>query len=289
MRTLDVDQLKTLIVVIETGSLTAAAPIVALSQSAVSEQMRKLEERVGSTLLTRSKAGVAPTPAGMQLLTYARRMLALSDEAIRALQGETLHGTLRLAVTDYFRPGDLSSVLAGLAVAYPQVKLRVDVLKSDAVEQGYARGEFDIGLSMRIARPGRAAAGRAAAPLRREPLWWLGASGARVLRGHPVDLVLLPDGCALHRYTVDLLRRRRIEFSIAHVASGVAGLQAALAAGLGIACLNESALCAGVARLAGPHGLPAPSHVSFQLLSPRRRESDFVTRVRELLATQWTR
>ena len=289
MRALDIDQLKTLIVVIETGSLTAAAPIVALSQSAVSEQMRKLEERVGSRLLTRSKAGVSPTPAGTRLSSYARRMLALSDEAIRALQGETLHGALRLAVTDYFRPGDLSGLLAGLAVAYPEVKLRVDVLKSDAVEKGYARGEFDIGMSMRIARPGKAVADRARVPLRREPLWWLGASGARVVRGQPVDLVLLPDGCALHRYTVDLLRRRGVKYAIAHVASGVAGLQAALAAGLGIACLNESALCAGVARLAGPHGLPAPSRVSFQLLPPRRGESPFVTRVRELLATQWTR
>jgi DNA-binding transcriptional LysR family regulator len=74
---------------------------------------------------------------------------------------------------------------------------------------------------------------------------------------------------------------------VAHVASGVAGLQSALAAGLGVACLNESALCEGVARLAPPHGLPALPRVAFHLLPPRRGETEFVARAREMLAAQF--
>lgn len=285
MQTFDLEQLRTLAAVADAGSLTAAAPRVFLSQSSVSEQIRKLEERAGQSLLTRSKAGVAPTEAGLRLLGYARRILALSDEAFRDLRGETLQGELRLAVTDYFRPGDLARLLGRLGESYPKVRLNVSILKSDALRAAYARGEFDVALGMHIAgTPSPAGREAGAAVIRRESLAWLGATGLRLARGEPVRLLALPDTCSLHQFTVALLRRRRVPYVLAHVASGVAGLQSALAAGLGVACLNESAACDGVARLAPPHGLPALPRVAFQLLPARRGETAFVTRARELLA-----
>src|SRR6185503_6955894 len=125
MQTFDLEQLRTFVAVVEAGSLTAAAPQVFLSQSAVSEQMRKLEERAGQSLLTRSKVGVAPTVAGTRLLAHAQRLLALADEALRDLRGEPLQGELRLAVTDYFRPGELARLLGRLGERYPQVRLHV--------------------------------------------------------------------------------------------------------------------------------------------------------------------
>jgi DNA-binding transcriptional LysR family regulator len=288
MQSFDIEQLKTLVAVVEAGSLTAAAPVVFLSQSAVSEQMRKLEERAGQSLLTRSKAGVTPTPAGLRLIGHARGILALSDEAFRDLRGESLQGELRLAVTDYFRPGELTRLLSRLGESYPQVRLNVSVLKSGAIEAGYARGEFDVGLSMRIA--GQAAGSKSdeqarTAVLRRESLAWMGAEGRRCKRDEPLRLLVLPDTCSLHQFTVKLLRQRGVPYVVAHVASGVAGLQSALAAGLGVACLNESALCEGVARLAAPHGLPALPRVAFHFLSARRGETEFVTRARELLTS----
>ena len=288
MQSFDLEQLRTLAAVIDAGSLTAAAPRVFLSQSSVSEQMRKLEERAGQSLLTRSKAGVAPTEAGTRLLAYARRILALSDEAFRDLHGETLQGELRLAVTDYFRPGDLTQLLGRLGESYPQVRLNVSILKSDALRAAYAHGDFDVGLAMDIAGASSSSASAQAAKgslVRRESLAWLGAIGLRVARGEPVRLLALPDTCSLHQFTVALLRRRRVPYVLAHVASGVAGLQSALAAGLGVACLNESAVCEGVTRLAPPHGLPALPKVAFQLLPGRRGETAFVTRAREMLAT----
>lgn len=285
MQGFDLEQLRTLVAVADAGSLTAAAPRVYLSQSSVSEQIRKLEERAGQSLLTRSKAGVAPTEAGMRLLGHARRLLALSDEAFRDLRGETLQGELRLAVTDYFRPGDLTHLLGRLGERYPRVRLHVTILKSDALRAAYAHGDFDVGLAMNIAGANAAAAGSGAV-LRRESLAWLGAAGLRVVRGEPVRLLALPDTCSLHQFTVALLRRRRVPYVLAHVASGVAGLQSALAAGLGVACLNESAIGEGIARLAPPHGLPALPRVAFQWLPARRGETAFVTRAREMLSSQ---
>jgi DNA-binding transcriptional LysR family regulator len=285
MQGFDLEQLRTLAAVVDAGSLTAAAPRVFLSQSSVSEQIRKLEERAGQSLLTRSKAGVAPTEAGLRLLGHARRILALSDEAFRDLHGDTLEGELRLAVTDYFRPGDLTQLLARLGRSYPRVRLHVGILKSDALRAAYAQGDFDVGLAMNIAGVSPAAP-RASAVIRKESLAWLGAAGLRLVRGEPLRLLVLPDTCSLHQFTVALLRRRRVPYVLAHVASGVAGLQSALAAGLGVACLNESALSEGVARLATPHGLPALPRVAFQFMPPRRGETAFVTRAREMLATQ---
>lgn len=283
MQGFDLEQLRTLAAVVDAGSLTAAAPRVFLSQSSVSEQIRKLEARAGQSLLTRSKAGVSPTEAGLRLLGHARRILAMSDEAFRDLHGEALQGELRLAVTDYFRPGDLTHLLGRLGESYPQVRLNVGILKSDELRAAYARGDFDVGLAMNIA--GVSVAQPRASAIRRESLVWLGAAGMRLVRGEPLRLLALPDTCALHQFTVALLRRRRVPYALAHVASGVAGLQSALAAGLGVACLNESAISDGVARLATPHGLPALPRVAFEFLPGRRGENAFVTRAREMLAT----
>ncbi len=286
MHALDIDQLRTLTMVIDEGSLTAAAPRVSLTQSAVSEQMRKLEERVGLPLLTRSKTGVVPTPAGLRLVGYARRMLALSDEAFRDVRDEALQGDFRFAVTDYFRPGDLATLLARLNVAYPELRMHVTVQKSGTIERGYADGDFDVALTMRILDRPRAQAVRVSrdVSISREPLLWMGATGRQATPDQPHRLLALPDTCSLHRFTVDLLRRRRIPFTIALVASGVAGLQSALVAGLGIACLNESSLCAGLVRLGRSHRLPALPDVDFRLLAPRKNETALVAEVRRVIA-----
>ncbi|MEJ7685511.1 MAG: LysR substrate-binding domain-containing protein [Variovorax sp.] len=283
MQVLDLEQLKTFLAVTQAGSFTAAAPQVFLSQSAVSEQMRKLEERAGQLLLVRSKAGVVPTPAGARLLAHAHRLLALSADALRDVRGESLQGELRLAVTDYFKPGDLTRLLGRLAQGYPLMRLHVSILKSGAIETGYAQGEFDVALSMRIApAPARADV------LLRESLAWIGAAGLRLNRAAPLPLVVLPETCSLHQLAIKLLRQRRVAHTVAHAASGVAGLQSALAAGLGVACLNESALCDGIARLPPPHGLPALPRVAFYVLPARRGETEFVARARELLVSHLT-
>lgn len=283
----DLDQLRTLVAVLDAGSLTAAAPKVFLSQSSVSEQMRKLEDRAGQPLLVRGKAGVRATPAGQRLLAHARTILALSDEAYRDLRGVALRGELRLCITDYFRPGDVARLLRRLNEQYPQVRLHVTIMKSGAIEAAYERGEIDVGISMIIQERG-AARGRAdGALLRREPLLWMAAEGATPPLAEPLPLLALPETCALRQYVERLLSRRSLSYVVSHEASGVAGLQLAVAAGLGVACLNESALGAGMARLQAP-GLPALPSVEFRLLAARPGESEFVGLAREAIVKAMT-
>lgn len=286
MHGFDLDQLRTFVAAIETGSLSAAAPRVFLSQSSVSEQMRKLEQRAGTRLLTRGKSGVAATAAGSRLLVHARQILALSDAALRDLRGEELRGELRLAVTDYFRPGDIPRLLKSLGAHYPQLRVNVTIGQSDLVERGCKAGEFDIGLTMRAVEAPAGAPQRALL-LRREPLLWVAAHGSRLHLQRPLPLVLLPSGCQLHRLALRLLQRHNIPFVLAHTASGVAGLQGALAAGLGIGCINQSAVTEGMLRLGARERLPPLPQAQFQLLPPRRDEAQLTTQARQVLLAQF--
>ncbi|MDF3836938.1 LysR family transcriptional regulator [Cupriavidus basilensis] len=291
MRGFELDQLRTFVTVTDAGSLSAAAPRLFLSQSSVSEQLRKLEERAGVPLLTRGKQGAAPTPAGLRLLEYARRILALSELALQDLRGHTLDGELRLAVTDYFRPGEIAGMLRRLREHYPYLRLHVTVMKSGMIDAGALTDAFDIGLSMRLpgSRAGRK--GARGTVLRREALAWVAGEGEAGEVGVPLPLVLLPDTCSLHQYVVQMLRRRRLDHVIAHSASGVAGLQLALAAGLGISCLNESAIGHGVARLDAQATarlkLPVLPPAEFFLLPARAGEAPLVGKVRAALAEQF--
>lgn len=281
----DLNQLRTFVAVAETGSFTAAAPKVFLSQSSISEQMGKLEERAGVALMVRGKSGAVLTPAGERLLVHARRILALSAEAVLDLRGQALRGELRLGITDYFLPGDVAGILRRLNDAYPGVRLYVTITNSGALERDYRAGAFDVGLSMRIVDgAGDKTRGRL---LRREPLVWAGARGFRLEKSKPLQLLLLPDRCALHRFVVRLLSRRNVRYTVAHVASGVAGLQLAVAAGLGVACLNVSSIGSGVEVLSGQGVLPALPKAEFRLLPARANESSFVTRMRDTLAEQF--
>ncbi|WP_455284034.1 LysR family transcriptional regulator [Cupriavidus necator] len=294
MRGFETDQLRTFVTVADSGSLSAAAPRLFLSQSSVSEQLRKLEERAGVPLLSRGRHGAVPTPAGARLLEHARRILALNELALQELRGHALAGELRLAVTDYFRPGEIAGMLRRLRERYPYLRLHVTVMKSAAIDAAAEMDAFDIGLGMRL--PGARWQGRQGGQgargtvLRREPLAWVAAPGEAELLPETLPLVLLPDTCSLHRFVIQLLQRKRLPYEVAHSASGVAGLHLALAAGLGMSCLNASAVGPGVAPLdtaaIARLRLPRLPEAEFFLLPGKRGEAAFIAEARDALAEQ---
>ena len=285
MQRFDLDQLQTLVTVAETGSLSAAAPRLFRSQSAISEHVRKLEEVCGTQLFERAKTGVTLTPAGERLLGHAQQLLALNDAAVQDMQGVRLAGDLHLAITDYFRPTALPGILKRLRAQYPQLRLHVSIRKSALIEQDEATGDFDIGLSMRILET----SARRTGPdrrirLRREPLSWIADPSFAMPADGTVPLVVLPDTCSLQRFILKTLRKSDRTFTVAHSASGVGGLHLALAAGLGVTCLNASATPADVRQVGHEFALPSLPEVEFGLLPPRAGERAVVSEARRLLA-----
>ncbi len=287
-RAFDLAQLRTFVAVMEAGTVSGAAERVFLSQSSVSEQVKKLEERAGQPLFVRSKQGVTATPAGTKLLDHARRILAMSEAAFEDMQGRALDGELRIAITDYYRPHEIASVLKTFSEQHPRLRLHVTVLPSAVIDSAGEGANFDIGLSLRLVTPEskRVAAGNGrqkGSVVRREKLVWVTSADAEPRIVTPYPLVLLPSSCQLQRFVVKLLDERDVPYVISHSASGVAGLQLALKAGLGISCLNESSIGGGLVACSASVRLPALPAVEFHLLPGRPGEDDLVTNARAAL------
>lgn len=263
MNSFDMEQLRSFVTAVESGSLTAAAPLRCLSQSALSEQLRKLEQRANQTLLIRSKSGVVPTVAGEKLLPHARQLLALADAAWRDLQGVSLSGEICLGITDYCRPADMVNLLAGFGRHYPHLRLRTLMGKSSDIENAWQHGEIDLAIVMRIPGIHPATSHPREVLLMREAMMWVGNLPA--LANEPVPLALLPEGCSLHRLACQTLKQHQRPYFIRHITSGVRGLQTALVAGLGIGCLNQSAVPTGLHNVEAMN-LPSLPQAEFILL-----------------------
>ncbi|MFM0069923.1 LysR family transcriptional regulator [Paraburkholderia sediminicola] len=287
-RGFDLTQLRTFVAVSESGSVSAGAERVFLSQSSVSEQLKKLEERAGQPLFVRGKQGVTATPAGSRLLDHARRIIAMSEAAFEDLQGRSLDGELRIAITDYYRPLDIARILKTFSEQHPRLKLHVTVQPSAVIDSSAGDdASYDIGLSLRLvtgsARPTNRRGSAQSTVVRREKLLWVCAADASPRPATPYSLVLLPSSCQLQRFVVKLLDEHKVPYLVSHSASGVAGLQLALKAGLGISCLNESSIGGGLVACPPSVGLPALPAVEFHLLPGRIGESERVSNARTAL------
>src|SRR5580765_7963587 len=143
---LDIDLLRSFAAVADTGSFTAAGEVVARTQSAVSIQIKRLEESVGRRVFERTSRSLALTPAGEVLLDYARRILALNDESVRRITEPPVAGELRLGITEYFVPNELPAILARFAAIHPEVRLEVRMGSSRDLREALSQGKLDVAI-----------------------------------------------------------------------------------------------------------------------------------------------
>ena len=241
MRNLEIDLLRTFAAVADTGSFTAAAGLVARTQSAVSMQVKRLEESVGRRVFERSSRALALTGDGALLLDYARRMLALNDESLGRLARPPVTGRARFGVTEYFLPNDLPALLARFAAAHPGSPLEVRMGLSRELRADLDAGRLDAAI-VRL-DPAR----DRGEPLWREPQVWVAAEGWQEDRAAPLPLVALPPGCMLREFAMASLRRRKRAWRLAYTGSGMASVQAAVLAGLGVSIVARTSVLPGMA------------------------------------------
>ncbi|WOQ15383.1 LysR family transcriptional regulator [Aeromonas media] len=226
---LDPHLLQSFVAIVETGSFTRAGERMHLTQSTISQQMRRLEQQLGCPLLDRSGRQVVTTAQGETLLGLARRILGLLAQAGDRVGEASL--PLRLGVPEDFAAGAMTAVLAAFARQYPEVRLEVQSDLSHALWQAFEAGELDLALI----KQGRGQGGPIARW--REPLAWVDSRDWPAGERDPVPLVVFPSEGLYRRQITDALDARGIPWRIAYVSASLASLQGAVSAGIGVSLL----------------------------------------------------
>lgn len=262
---LDLELLRTLVCVADEGSFTRAASRVHRTQSTVSQQVRKLEQTMGKTLLLRDRAGgnVVATEDGELMLAYARRLLAMADEAELALTAPRALRVLRLGIPEDFDVVRLTALLVGFAASHPEVRLETASGMSADLRGRLGAGDLDVALIKREPGDGPCLA---AWP---ERLVWVG--NKEHLRGvATVPLVMFPQGCIYRKRMIYALETAGRSWHAAYHSHSLAGVQAAVAAGLGVSLLPAFAQLASHDVLGAEDGFAAVPPTELAIVSNQR-------------------
>ncbi|WP_415267313.1 LysR family transcriptional regulator [Acidovorax sacchari] len=264
---LQIDWLRALVAVVDAGSLSAAAPVVHRSQAAVSMQIKKLEATLGKPVLLRGPRQLQVTPAGAELLGYARRMLALQAEAQAALCGPDLSGRVRLGVPDDYAARYLTPLLRSFAGRHHAVDIELTCEQSTSLIPKVVRGELDLALVSRD-KPQR---GRL---LFREPLVWVGSPQYEVWRKAPLPIAVYETGSMARTATLDGLAQQRRPYRIVYHSSSLAGQLAAVESGLAVAVCTRCSVPAHLQVLSNlPAGFMLPALEAMEVAALRSKAS----------------
>jgi DNA-binding transcriptional LysR family regulator len=257
-RSFDIAALRSFVAVVETGGVTRAAQRVNLTQSAVSMQLKRLEEAVGHALLERARKGMTPTATGEQLLDYARRIIALNDEAWGRMTGEAFEGELVLGAPHDVVYPHVPEVLRDFTRAYPRVRVTLRSSYTRKLKEEFERGEADVILTTETR------AGPDGEVLQRSPLVWIGAPGGTAWRQRPVPLAF-ENGCIFRPWVQAALEEAGIAWTMAVTSMSIRTVEASVAADLAIHAGIEDMLPPLLERIDHGGNLPELPHIDVAL------------------------
>jgi len=230
---LDLRLVRTFVAVVDTASFTVAADRLNSTQSTVSQHLGRLEAVMGRLLIDRSSRPIAPTPSGERLLGYARRLLALQDEALSFLADPSGTTTIRVGVPDDIVTSATSRRFAQFSRRHRNIRLDVTTGLSRDLKTRFRAGEFDIAVVKEAVVDGDA---RASFP---EPLAWFEASASGTWPD-PIPLVTFPPGGLYRDVMIDRIEREQRRWYIAFTGNSLASVLSAVEAGLGVSVLPVS-------------------------------------------------
>ena len=261
---LELDLVRAFVTVAEARSFTRAGARLGRTQSAISLQIRRLEDRLGAQLLSRDPRHVVLTPAGEGFLPQARRLLRVNDEIVADLRGDDLEGEVRLGAPEDFATVHLPEILGQFSRAHPKVALSVtcdltlnllDRLREGALDLALVKREpLGPDLGVRVWR---------------EPLVWVAADAAVLKPGEPAPLVVAPAPCVYRKRAVAALEARGRTWRAAYTSPSLAGQHAALRAGLGLTVLPRDMVPPDLKVLDEAIGLPHLEDAEIALLKSR--------------------
>ncbi len=267
-RSLEIDLLRSFAVIAEVRSLSRAAARVGRTQSALSQQMRRLEEVVDQPLFQRTGRGVLLTHPGERLLAHAQRILRQHDEALADLCGTGLSGSLRFGCPDDYAAVFLPSLLRQFSNQHPQALVEVVCGPTPRLLEQLDKRAVDLAM---ISLPDDD--GATDDFIRREQLVWIGYPGLDAARFDPLPLALSDPDTLDHIAARDALDRAGRDYRVAYASSSLAGLTALVRSGQAFAVMTQTAVPADLAILAGDRGLPPLPAVGITLKFDRKRPS----------------
>jgi len=259
---LDLELLKTLVCVVDERSFTRAAERVHRTQSTVSQQINKLEDNVGRALLVRDRTGkrVSPTEHGEILAAYARRLLAIAQEAEDMLSAPTVLAPVRVGVPEDFNAQRMSTMLSDFLAIHPGVRLDTVSGMSTDLHHKLHLGEIDIALVKREPGSGECIASWP------ESLVWVAGKTA-MPNNEEVPLAVFPQGCVYRQRAVRALDKIGKRWRVVFGSHSLTGIQAAVASGLGISVLPTTAVLPEHRALGEADGFPPLPPTELALVS----------------------
>ncbi|QRM55810.1 LysR family transcriptional regulator [Sinorhizobium sp. BG8] len=249
---LELDILKTFVAIAETGNFTTAAETVHRTPSAVSMQIKKLEEMLGCTLFLRDARSVVLTHNGEVLLSYARRLLALSNEAVSRFMMPDMNGVVRLGAPDDVGELILPEVLKRFADSFPSIAVNVSIESSGALRRAVAEHRLDLAIfnttKIESTSPGEL--------LMKEQLVWVGKSCGTAYLKNPLPVSVWEEGCIWRARALEELSKSGRDFRVAYFCAHHMGQQAAIRADLAVAPLARFLVRDDMIALSEKDGLP---------------------------------
>lgn len=231
MPLLDTDVVKSFVAIAESGSFTRAARQVFRTPSALSMQIKRLEEILGCTLFVREARQVTLTPEGEMLLGYGRRLLRLNQEAVQQFLAPTLVGRIGFGTPDDVGTRILPGVFAQFARSHPAVQVDVVVGSSAGNLERLDAGELDMVL-VTVGNSGQTPRGEV---VHTEPLVWAGREGGVAVHRDPLPVALANPGCVWRKSALDALAEAGMAYRVAYSCEHCSGQEAAMIADLAVA------------------------------------------------------
>ncbi|WP_435952812.1 transcriptional regulator LrhA [Dryocola sp. BD626] len=256
---LDLDLLRTFVAVADLNTFAAAAAAVCRTQSAVSQQMQRLEQLVGKELFARHGRNKLLTEHGIQLLGYARKILRFNDEACTSLMFSNLQGVLTIGASDETADTILPFLLNRVSSVYPKLALDVRVKRNPFMIEMLSQQEVDLVVT--TSKP----ANFDSVILRTSPTLWYCAADYVFQKGEAVPLVLLDDPSPYRDMMLERLNAERIPWRISYVASTLAAVRAAVKAGLGVTARPVEMMSPELRVLGAADGLPVMPDTQYLL------------------------
>jgi DNA-binding transcriptional LysR family regulator len=264
---LDIDLLRSFIVIAEVRALSRAANRIGRTQSALSQQMKRLEEIVDQPLFQRTGRGVVLTNPGERLLIHAQRILRLHDEAMADLSGKGLSGTIRFGCPDDYAAVFLPHLLRQFASQHPHALVEVMCVPTPRLLEQLEMHALDLAM---ISLPEDASNGDI---IRREPLVWVGYPGRDCAHFDPLPLALSDPDTLDHVAACEALQRAGRAYRIAYASSSLAGLTALVRSGQAVAVITQTAVAPDLCILNGDPALPRLPNIGITLKFERERPS----------------